>query len=281
MIIAINYADEKFRKSQLYNTKTAYKRGKVDRVIEYSPNDIDEEFRMRNKSIFSYERGAGLWLWKPYIILKTLEEIDNGDYIFYCDSGAYYINKVQHLINCMESNNEEIMLYELPLVSKQWTKAETFKFLDCDNSNYKESNQILATYMLIKKSKKTLEFFKEFLEICCDEKCISPNLFEDKIQNDEVFIAHREDQSILSILCTKYNITPFKEPSQFGDRPWEYRQKNFIYKPKIYKNSNYPQIISSYRKENIYKFKVKENIKKVLFNLNLYNEEILIKKRKL
>ncbi|RDY27441.1 hypothetical protein CHL78_009510 [Romboutsia weinsteinii] len=281
MIVAINYADENFIKSQKYNTKTAYKKGKVDKVIEYSPSDIDLEFRESNKKILSYKRGAGLWLWKPYFILKTLNKIEYGDYLFYCDSGAYYTNKVQYLVDIMELNNEDIMVYELPLISKQWTKGETFKFLDCNEEIYKNSNQILATYFLIKKTKRSIKFIEEFLDFCCDEKNISYEIFEKTIQNDKSFIAHREDQSIFSIICRKYNIVPFREPSQFGDRPWEYMQKGYIYMPKVYMNSNYPQIVASYRKDKILKFKVKEFAKKFLLYLNIYNEKKIIKKRML
>ena len=41
MIVAINYADEKYKAAQKYNTNTAYKKGRVNKVIEYSPSDID------------------------------------------------------------------------------------------------------------------------------------------------------------------------------------------------------------------------------------------------
>lgn len=281
MIVAINYADGNFKKHQKYNTKTAYKKGKVDKVIEYSPSDIDYKFKNENQSIFSYKRGAGLWLWKPYIISKTLDNVNYNDYIFYCDSGAYYVNNIKYLIDAMESNNKEIMVYELPLISRQWTKTETFEFFKCNNDEYKNANQILATYILIKKTDNTIKFFKEFLDKCCDERYISPKRFNSEIDNDKLFIEHREDQSILSILCMKYNIRPFREPSQYGDRPWEYRQRGFIYNSKKYSNSSYPQIIASYRKENLLKFKVKERVKKILYRLNIYNEKRFMKKRKL
>lgn len=281
MIIAINYADENFKKEQNYNTKTAYIKGCVDKVIEYSPNDIDLKFKSDYAKILSYKRGAGLWLWKPYIILKTLNEMNYGDYVFYCDSGAYYVDKVQYLVDCLESNNEEIMLYELPLLEKQFTKAEMFKFLNCEDNSFKDKNQILATYILVKKSEYTMKFFNEFLNICCDEKCISYKAFNLEVKNDVDFISHREDQSILSILSAKYKIKPFRDPSQYGNRPWEYRRKEFIYSPKEYKNSNYPQIVASYRREHLLKFKIKELIKKILYKLDLYNEDIFIKKRNL
>lgn len=274
MIVAINYADEKFRNAQKYNTKTAYRKGKVDKVIEYSPNDIDDEFIENNKSIFKHKRGSGLWLWKPYFIIKALREINNGDYLFYCDSGSYYINRIELLVKCMEKSNQEIMVFELPLISKQWTKTETFEFMNCNTAEIKNSNQILAGYILIKKTSDTVKFFDQFLLACCNEENISYNKFNKEIKNDIDFIEHREDQSILTILCRKNNIIPFRDVSQYGDRPWEYVSSGRLIKYNKYDNSNYPRIIMSQRKTNLYKFKLKEFFKDILlkFNIIIYRE---------
>ena len=77
MIYVINYADgepyESFRK---INTKTAYQFGKANKVIEYSSKDIPQSYKEQHKEIFAYKRGAGLWLWKPYIIHKALSQLN-------------------------------------------------------------------------------------------------------------------------------------------------------------------------------------------------------------
>ena len=44
MVIAINYADEKFRTAQKFNSKTAVKTGGVDRVEECGTASLDEAF---------------------------------------------------------------------------------------------------------------------------------------------------------------------------------------------------------------------------------------------
>lgn len=33
-------------------------------------------------------QGAGFWVWKPFIILKELEHLEEGDYLLYTDAGA-------------------------------------------------------------------------------------------------------------------------------------------------------------------------------------------------
>ncbi|MFT8342191.1 MAG: hypothetical protein ABF652_12265 [Clostridium beijerinckii] len=265
MKIAINYADDKFRHQQAYNTKTAYTKGKVDLVIEYTPKDLDMEFKIKYNHILSQKRGGGYWLWKPYIILKTLVNIEEGDYIIYCDSGAFYIDQVDKLIETMKKYNDSLMVFELPLIEKQWTKKETFQLMDCNKEPYLESNQILATYFVVKKSKYTVDFFYKYLNYCKDERIITDYLNKDN--QNECFIDHRHDQSIFSLLCKKEGIVPYRDPSQYGDRQWEYAAYDRLIRYKKYLNSNYPRIIMSQRKANLKSFIVKEKIKDFIFKL--------------
>lgn len=67
MIIAANYADRKFQRAQRLNSKTARQWG-ADRVIEYTPGDIDPAFRAANREILDNPRGGGYYLWKPYVL---------------------------------------------------------------------------------------------------------------------------------------------------------------------------------------------------------------------
>ncbi len=270
MIVAINFADEKYEPQRKYNTYTAYKKGKVDKVIEYKPSDIDKVFYQKNESILSYKRGAGLWLWKPYFILKTLKNIREGEYLLYSDSGSFFINKINHLVLALEREGVDVMPFELPLLERQYTKMETFaKFGITDFSK----NQFLASYILFKKSKRSISFVEEWLEALCDESILSPNKYNTNIIELNDFIAHREDQSIFSILCHKYKFQGFRDPSQFGIRPWEYRGTGRILNIRSYTNSNYPQILISNRNFGIHKYKYKEIIKMFLFRIGCYSEK--------
>lgn len=87
------------KKTQKLNTKTAIKKGKVDRVIEYSPDDLDHKFRERYHDILSQKKGGGYYLWKPYIIKQTLQQLKTDDFMIYTDSGGfYYSHNVNPLI---------------------------------------------------------------------------------------------------------------------------------------------------------------------------------------
>lgn len=276
MIYVINYADEKFEKNRKFSTKTAYSKGKANKVIEFSPNDIDDDFKERNKHIFAYERGAGLWIWKPYIILKTLEQINEEDYLFYCDAGTIFVNKVQYLIDCLERENQSIMIYELPLLSRQFTKKETFVMMGFDDF---EINQCLAGYVLMKKNRFSISFVKEWLNYMEDEKIVSPKHFLPDVEEFPDFYSHREDQSVLSILTKKHILPVFRDPSDYGDMPWRYARREWTYAPRKYTNSPYPKIILSNRNTAPYKYLIKDKIRKLLNKTGLYTKEHFFKKK--
>ncbi|MEO1909013.1 MAG: hypothetical protein ABGX10_01060, partial [Paracoccus sp. (in: a-proteobacteria)] len=42
-----------------------------------------------NRFILEQERGAGYWLWKPWIILQKLREVGPDDIVIYNDAGRY------------------------------------------------------------------------------------------------------------------------------------------------------------------------------------------------
>jgi hypothetical protein len=87
--VLINYADKKFYDAQKACSDSGLKFG-FDKVISYSVDDIDEDFFNKNRKILENWRGAGYWLWKSYFLLKTMEKLDDGDYVWYNDSGVRF-----------------------------------------------------------------------------------------------------------------------------------------------------------------------------------------------
>src|SRR5437870_8412472 len=94
-VVFISYADHLYKGAQLQNA-FSYKKKKI-KVINYGPEDLDRQFYEQHKHILQLKRGAGYWLWKPYIILKTLLET-NYKYIIYCDSGSKLADSIEKVI---------------------------------------------------------------------------------------------------------------------------------------------------------------------------------------
>lgn len=243
MIVAINYADLKYRKTQRFNSATAIHKGKVDKVISYSPKDIDISFRNKNKKILEKSRGNGYWLWKPYFIKKALEELRENDYLVYLDSGAFYINDVKYLINQMEKERQCIMTFELPFKECCYTKRDVFVCMGCDEKRYADTNQRMATMVIIKKTIISIQFVDEWLCYCQQEDIITDAHNHMGKSNYREFIENRHDQSIFSLLSKKYGIKAYRDPSQFGRFPdifWKGKAG------KVENNASYPQIIAKH-----------------------------------
>ena len=78
MLCVCNFADEGYAVQQRLNTKSAYKKGKADKVFEYHPSDLIE-LKAKYPDHFKIKRGYGLWFWKPFLILKAMEQMADGD----------------------------------------------------------------------------------------------------------------------------------------------------------------------------------------------------------
>jgi len=188
--------------------------GNFDYILSYKDSDIEKDFYDKHKKILSNKIGGGYWLWKPYFVLKTLKMMNYGDYLFYSDSGAFFYRKVDHLIKNLNESDQDVMGFEALDIEYQCTKAELFENMECDDDYYRNSNHLIASYFLIKKTKKSMHFFKEFLYYCSFEDNITEQC-NIAIQKDDL-LKHVHDESIFSLLYKKYQYRPFRNISQFG-----------------------------------------------------------------
>ena len=72
-LVAISYAHGCCRKSLQRNREHALKAG-VDAARSYGKQHLGPDWLAANDAVLSQKRGAGWWLWKPYVILKTLKD---------------------------------------------------------------------------------------------------------------------------------------------------------------------------------------------------------------
>lgn len=227
--ILISFADNKYKKAQHLNSYTGLNIAGFNTVYEFGPEDIPEKYIERHKDIFSYKRGRGLWLWKPYFVYQTLLHMNMGEKLIYIDSAAFWIKKATPIFDILE--NEDIYITELPLIEKQFTKKIVFDEIGCKNDQIayiSSTNQIQASIIGIKKTPYSLAFVKKWLGYCEMIRLIAPDIYNTGI--DSTYLEHREDQSILSIYSKVENIRAHKDPSQYGKVPWKYYRKGFLFK---------------------------------------------------
>lgn len=256
-IVLINYANNLFKKSQKINSETAKSIGNFNKIISYKEKDIEKDFKEKNKKILIQKRGGGYWLWKPYFIKKTLKNLNDGDFLFYCDSGSYFVNPIDDVVNLCLSMKQDVIPFELIHYEKHWTKRDAFVLMDCDSGNFHEQKQRLGSYILIRKSKISMSFVTEWLNYAQDGRIITDIENLCGLENYAGFKEHRHDQSIFSLLSKKYGFIAYRDPSQYGNDLKEF-----------YPDSKYEQILKSTRKRS---FPLHIQLKKYLS----YNKAIL------
>lgn len=238
MICEISFADEKFKSSQQFNAKMAKKFG-ADKVIKYGPNDIDSAFISQNCEIWNNSRGYGYWLWKPYLTLKTLRELNNDDYLIYMDAGACFTDSIHLLTDVMDRDGTDIMIFCLHSIEKNYSKRDALVLMEADLPEYYETPQRCATYFLLKKSERSVRFIEEWLSYATDPRIITNNPNVMGKNNYEGFVENRHDQTILSLLSKKWNIDVYRDPAQYG--------LDMKYPKDVLERSPYLQVVDAHR----------------------------------
>jgi hypothetical protein len=239
MKLLINYADKNFTVAQKLNTETGIKVAGFDKVISYKPQDMDAVFYSRNRKILRQSRLGGYALWKPYIIIKSLDQLSDGDYLFYCDAGSYFIKPIDPLIKICEEGNQDIIVFDWQGVEKHHTKRDAFILMDCDSPEYTDTKHRIDSFILFRKSPVSCNFAREWLQYAQDERLSTDLKNQLGYPNYEGFIEHRHDQSICSLLSKKYKLKAYRDPSQFGNDVMD-----------IYPESRYGQLINQTRARN-------------------------------
>lgn len=251
MNIFVTYSNDYYAEVRDFACKMAMEKGHFDKVLCYTPNDIDQHFFHDNKKILETKYGAGLWLWKPYAINKALTEVSQeGDYVFYCDAASFFVRHCRFITNVMKRESRNILACVTPLLEKYFTKEQTFVGMGCESSEYKNTNQFHASFMCFRKCEYTIKFVSEWLNLCCNYDLISVEVTQSEYPNPTYFVAHRQDQSIFSLLCKKYGVVPSFDPSQYGLLQDWYARPNIEFMP-IEMKKDYPVCIYLHKRKNI------------------------------
>lgn len=215
----------------------------------YHPGNLDYEFVSNNKSVINLEKGAGLYIWKPYIINRLMRGFNDGDILIYSDAGVEFINNVNHIIDRMD---QDIWLFGNMFDHEHWCKEECLSMMNIYKGSFEANSlgyglplgkQVQASVIFIRVSPFSRKFIKEWLLWCQMPGCIETE-FDPAIQHPQ-FKEHRWDQAILTNLAIKHDIKLHYWPASYNNGA-------FTYDPVGYDLSvdNYPILFNHHRKRN-------------------------------
>jgi hypothetical protein len=191
--------------------------GYTDEYLKNNPEFWDKHGEFINKN----KRGYGYWLWKPYVIKKTMEEMSDGDILLWADAGCEIDKRHgQQMNNLFNEVKQKHILYMGTGFSEiVYTKKDLFVKLGMYNEENGRSQQISATTIMFLINEKTRLLINEWYELACNYHLINdtPSISNESeiilsIPNTDIwfpkyikFSEHRHDQSIFSLLAKKYN----------------------------------------------------------------------------
>jgi len=203
------YDDHKYRDDLHVLLESVRKYGPEFEIIVFDSQDIDPEFREHHRHILDLPRGGGYWLWKPYIIHRTLAKLNHGDILMYLDSKYYfkcpfqemYQEHLQHQDFLAWTNRPNGNVHPLAQLCKMDVivrfQMEHLAFVNnvCD---------CWAGFLTMRKTDQVCQMVEDWLDMAGDPHNITDS--ESQLPNLPFFYEHRHDQSLLSIVLYKNNI---------------------------------------------------------------------------
>jgi len=216
MKILLNYADGKYFEAQQKNCLSGMFSG-FNVVYKMSRSEIDASFLSENGDILNQKRGAGYWLWKPYFINRILTGLSENDVLFYSDSGSVFIRGLDPLFERVLDDPNGVLCFELAgkYTERFWTKRDVFLHLNLNHSEYTDTPQRMASFMVFRGTPFAKDLVREFLDIARTARLITdmPNF---DFWLEPGFKDHRHDQSLWSVLTKLRKVTTLPDPTQWG-----------------------------------------------------------------
>ncbi|MEM8962529.1 MAG: glycosyltransferase [Acidobacteriota bacterium] len=212
-VTLLSYANRRYVAARDHCLETGERLGGFRSVRAAGPTDLDGDFVQRHLRILGQRRGAGLWLWKPYVLLRALENLDDG-WLFYADAGTEFLRDVRPILDKAEALETDVLWLGEGFRERQYTKRDAFILLDCDRPAITDSPQRFASHLLMRRGATSLQWLRDALEAATDPRILTdlPNQLGHPNYPD--FVAHRHDQSIFSLLGKKLGLPPAP------DAPW-------------------------------------------------------------
>jgi hypothetical protein len=163
-------------------------------------------WKQHGEFIKKHKRGFGYWIWKPYLILKTMKQMKDGDILLYLDCGCELdLSEKKYLLQYIDIvKKDKIMGCDTQCIEQIWNKRDLIETLHMNQPEYLTTTQREAGALLILVCDETRKLVEEWYTIACDYHNIddSPSI----LPNCTDFKEHRHDQSIFSLLTKKYNL---------------------------------------------------------------------------
>ena len=186
------------------------KLGIFDMIIIYEDDDIeklDDFWHVHGNFVKNNPFKYGYGIWKPYLILRELLRMEDGEKLFYANAGCQFDLDCENpkeeygeLVKCMDKY--KIISSFSKISDNLGCKPDLVIYLDMYDHPEYNSNQIETKCLLIEKCDETLKLVKEWYENCSNY-CLLNNEHGVMPIPKTNWPKHHDEQSIFSLLVKK------------------------------------------------------------------------------
>jgi len=206
-IYLVSYADgnEVFFRNQNALAYSAINKG-FDFILNYRKAILDEDFKQKHQKILDVKKGAGLWLWKPYILLQTMRTAPENSIIIYTDVGFIYVRPIDELVTTLIGSNDVLLMnlddYHTNEKLVDWTPQHIIHEWHIDSMPEAQRPKFIHSgIVVVRNTARARNFIEKWLEICAREDYAFLK-YDAQAENLKGFTY---DQSLLSLIAYKYS----------------------------------------------------------------------------
>jgi len=221
-IVHVNFADGCCEAEQTQSSETSLQFG-ADESRPLRGDFLDEDFKKRNHALLTFNRTPeltqhktpsgkiGYYVWKPYVVLRTLEDPSlpwDTTIVAWTDAGIHFVDDMRPLIQ-KYMRTSDVAATRTPMLEGDFSKRDAFLLLDADYETIIETNQVATGFILVRKTQLAINFVRQWLRACEDARIMTeepsilgaPDYFTFKNNND--------DQTAFSLLFKKHGFHAF------------------------------------------------------------------------
>ncbi len=197
---------------QIENLNSGYLYGAVTRNILLRDKKLSflNSFFVKNQHLENSAKGFYWYVWKPWVLLRAICELDENEVLVYLDAGTEISfrggkNFEALILNAKENGS---IFFRCPQTIEEYTKPSTITYFE--TKNYKNNlNQVAAGILFLRNDADTRKLLRKWCRLSLHNNGI---LF-----NDEGHKKHRHDQSVLSLIIQDFNFQIVDYPIWFNN----------------------------------------------------------------
>ena len=186
--------------------------GVFDRIRAMTEHDIPSYIQSHQSFIDENPRGYGLYIWKPKVILDTLEQLADGDILVYCDAGLKLnvkgLPRFREYVERLQQPDIHLLVFSANdlYVPQRYVKQDAVMYYFPEfNDTQRFCRYYYGGLMMLKKTEKTMMLIRDFLRLC-ETEWLLENSTTDTYPEVPKYQGNDGDSALFNLCLAKHAI---------------------------------------------------------------------------